>query len=103
MKVFFRSILGEKSPKCESGGRKSTECDATDFQPTAQQVKSGLNLLQLLLIDYKNIHEVGKLSRTFFHAAFWAKKIRNIYLGEVNRHTVMQRISNLPLNKSNRV
>ena len=47
--------------------------DATDFQPTAQQDKLCLNPLPLLLIDHKYIHEVGKLSRRFFPAAFWAK------------------------------
>ena len=71
--MFFRSILGEKIRKCGSGGRKSTYCDATDNQPTAQQVKLGLNPFPLLLIYHKYIHEVGKLSRRFTPAAFWAK------------------------------
>ena len=93
--MFSRSILGEKNPKCQSGGRKSTYCDASDFQPTAQEVKSGLNLLPLLLIDHKYIHEVGKLSRTFFPAAFCAKRIRNTDLGDENRHTAVPPISNL--------
>ena len=59
---FFPQHFGRKNPQCEFWGRKSTYCDAADYQPTAQQVKSGLNLLPLLLIDNKYIHEVGKLS-----------------------------------------
>ena len=41
----FPAAIWAKNPKYESGGRKSTYCDATDFQPSAQQVKLGLNLL----------------------------------------------------------
>ena len=72
--MFFRSILGEKDRKCGTGGRKSTYCYTTDIQPTAQQDKLSLNPLQLLLIDCKYVLEVGKLSRRFIPAAFWAKK-----------------------------
>ena len=72
--MFFRCILGEKNPKCGSGGRKSTYCDATDSLPTAQLVKSGLNVLSMLLIYHKYIDEVGKQTRWSFSAAFWAKK-----------------------------
>ena len=72
-KVFSGSILGEKNPKYESGGRKSIYCDATDFQPTAQLVKLGLNPLSLLLIHHNYKDQVGKPSRRCFPAAFWAK------------------------------
>ena len=95
--------MGEKNPKYESGGRKSTYCDATDSHPTAQQVKSGLNPLPLLLRYDKYIHEVGKLSRRFFPAGLWAKQIRNMNLGDESRHSLMQPIAYLQLNKSNRV
>ena len=71
--VYSRSTFDEKNPKYESWGRKSIHRDANDFQPTAQQVKSGLNLLPLLLIDTKYIPELGKLSRTLFPAEYWAK------------------------------
>ena len=77
--------------------------DATDRVPTAQRVKLGLTPLPLLLIDHKYIHEVGKLSRKFIPAAFWAKKIRHVNLGDENRHIVMRPISNLQLKKSNQV
>ena len=97
--MFCRSILGEKNTKYWSKGRKSTYCHTTDFQPTAQQVKLGLNPLPLLLIDHKYIVEVGKLSRRFFPAAFWAKIILNVNLGDENRN--IRPISNLQLNKSN--
>ena len=73
-----RSILGEKNPKCESWVRKSIYRDATDIQPTAQQVKLGLNLLSLLLIYHKYIDQVGKPPRRCFSATFWAKNIRNM-------------------------
>ena len=161
--MFFRNILVEKNRKYESGGRKSTYCDATDyqttarhvksglnllsmlliyhkyidqvgkasircfpvafwvkknrsgdlggrkltyyyatdFQPTAQQVKSGLNPFSLLLIDHKYIDQVGKQTRRYFSATFWSKKIGNVDLGDENRHTVMRPITNLPLNKLN--
>ena len=72
-RFFSRSILGENNRKCGSGGRKSTYCDTTDFQPTAQQVKLSLNPLHMSLIDHKYVHEVGKLSRRFITAAFWSK------------------------------
>ena len=71
--MFSRSILCEKNPKYQSGGRKSTYCDANDSHPAAQHVKSGLNPLPLLLRYDKYIHEVGKLSGRFFPAGFWAK------------------------------
>ena len=99
--MFFRSIFDEKYTKCGSGVRKSTYCDTTDFQPTAQQVKLDLYPLPFLLIHQKYIHEVGNLSRRFFPAVFWAKIIRNMNLGDENRPTVMRPISNLPLYKSN--
>ena len=99
--MFSRIILGEKKTKWGSGGRKSIYCEATDFQPTAQEVKSGLNLLSMLLVYNKYIEEVGKSPRRCFPTAFWAKKIRNVDLGDENRHTVMRPISSLPLNKSN--
>ena len=99
--MFSLSNLGEKKSKWGSGVRKSTYCDATDFHPTAQQVKSGLNPFSLLLIDHKYINQVGEPSRRYFHAAFWAKKIRNMNLGDENRHTVMRTTPNLPLKKSN--
>ena len=99
--MFSRRILGENNPKSESGVRKSTYCYATDYQPTAQQVKLSLNPLPLLLINNKYIHEVGKQSRRFFPATFWAKIIRNVNLGDENRPTVMRTTPNLPLKKSN--
>ena len=102
-RCFPATFWAKKNPKCGSGGRTSTFCDATDFQPTAQQVKLGLNLLWLLLIYNTNIDQVGKPSRRCFPAAFSAKKIRNMNLGDENRHTVMRPISNLQLNMSNRV
>ena len=98
--MFSRRILGEKNPKYESGGRKLTYCDATDFQPTAQEVKSGLNLLSMLLIYHKYIDQVGKASRGCFSATIWSEKIRNMNLGDENRHTVMRTTPNLPLKKS---
>ena len=72
--MFFSNILVEKNRKCGSGGRKSTYCDATDNQPTTHQVKLRLYPLPLLLIYHKYMNEVGKLSRRFIAAAFWAKK-----------------------------
>ena len=72
--MLSRSILGEKNQNFVWGELKSTYCDTTDIQPTAQQVKLSLNALPLLLIDHKYVHEVGKLSRRFIPAAFWAKK-----------------------------
>ena len=101
--MFFRIFFGEKYPKYGSWGRKSTQCDATDIQPTAQQDKLGLIPLPLLLIDHKYIHEVGKLSRKYIPAAFSGKKIQNVNLGDENRHIVMRPISNLQLKKSNQV
>ena len=103
MNVFSRSILGEKYPKCGSGGRKSTYCDVTHNQPTAQQVKSVLNLLSMILIHQKYIDQLGKPLRRCFSAAFWAKKIRKLDPRHENRHIVMRPIYNLPLKKSNRV
>ena len=91
MNVFSRSILGEKYPKCGSGGRKSTYCEATYFQPTAQQVKSGLNLLSMLLIHQKYIDQVEKPPRRCFSASVWAKKIRNVDPGNENLHIVIRR------------
>ena len=79
--MFFLNILGEKNLKCGSGGRKSTYCDTTDNQSTAQRVKLGLNPLPLLLIHHKYKREVGKLSGWFFTAAFWAKIVRNLNQG----------------------
>ena len=99
--MFFRSIFDEKYTKCGSGVRKSTYCDTTDFQPTAQQVRLCLNPFSLLLIHHKYIDQVGKPSRRCFPAAFWAKNIRNVDLGDEKRHTVMRPIPNLPLNRSN--
>ena len=64
--MFSRSILWENNPKYESGVRKSTYCYATDYQPTAQQVKSGLNLLSMLLTHHKYIDQVGKPWRRCF-------------------------------------
>ena len=72
--MFFRSNLAEKNPKCGSVGRKSTYCDTTDFQPTAQQVKLGLNPFSLLLIHHKYIDQVGKPSRRCFPQHFGRKK-----------------------------
>ena len=97
--MFFSSILGEKNAKYESGVRKSTYCNATDFQPTAQQYKLCLNPLPFLLIYHKYMHEVGKLSGRFFPAEFSAKIIRNKKLGNENRYIVIRPISNLPLKK----
>ena len=99
--MLFRSNLDEKNPKCGSAGRKSTYCYTTDFQPTAQQVKLGLNPFSLLLVHHKYIDQVEKPSRRCFPARFWAKKIRNLDLGYENRHTVMRPITNLTLNRSN--
>ena len=96
--MFSRSILGEDKSKWGSGGRKSTYCDTTDFQHTAQQVKLGLNPFSLLLIDHKYIDQVGKASRRCSPVAFWVKKNRNCDLGDENRHIMMRPISNLPLN-----
>ena len=101
--MFFRSILGEKYPKCGSGARKSTYCDATDIQPTTQQVKLGLNPVWLLRIYQNYIDQVEKPSRRCFRVAFSVKKNRNGDLGDENPHIVMRPISNQPLNKSNRV
>ena len=98
---FSRRILGENNPKCESGGRKSKFRDATDIQPTAKEDKLGLNPFSLLRIHHKYINQVGKPRRRYFFAAFWTKKIRNINLGDENRHTVMRTTPNLPLKKSN--
>ena len=72
--MFFGSIFDEKNPKCGSGVRKSTYCDTTDFQPTAQQVKLGLNPFSLLLIHHKYIDQVGKPSRRCFPQHFGRKK-----------------------------
>ena len=88
-------VLGEKNLKWESGGRKWIYFDATDFQPTAQQVKLGLNLLSLLLIYGKYIDEVGKPSRRFFPLGFWAEKNRNGNLEDENRHIVMRPITDI--------
>ena len=101
--MFSRSILGEEKSKLWSGRRKSTYYDATDYQPTDQLVKSGLNLLSTLLIHHKYIGQVGKPPRRCFPAAIRAKKIRNVNLGDENGHSVMRSISKLPFNKSNSV
>ena len=102
-RCFPAAFWAKKIQNVNLGDENRHNCDATDFQPTAQQVKSGLNLLSMLLIYHKYIDEVGKPSRRCFPVAFWVKKNRNGDLGDENRHIVMRPISNLPLNKSNRV
>ena len=85
----FPLYFGRKKSEIWIRGRKSTYCDTTDIQPTAQRVKLGLNPLPLLLIHQRYKLEVGKLSGWFFPAVFWAKKVRNVNRGDENRHTVM--------------
>ena len=68
------SISAGKNPKCESGSRKFD--DATDFHPTAQQAKSGINLLSMHLIYHKYTYRVGKAPSWCSSAVFWAKKIK---------------------------
>ena len=98
--MFSRSIWSEKKGNVNLGDENR---HPTDFQPTAQEVKSGLNLLSMLQIHHKYIDQVGKPPRRCFSSANSTKKIQNVDPGNENRHIVIRPISNLPLNKSNRV